>query len=101
MKNMMQMMKQAQEMQKNVKKLQSELEAAEFDGASSSDLVTVKMTGKNEVTSVSIKPEAVDMDDLETLEALVAMAVNDAHQKAQTHIDAQMKAATGGMNLPF
>lgn len=101
MKNMMQMMKQAQEMQKNVKKLQAELEAAEFEGASSSNLVTVKMTGKNEVTSVSINPDAVDMDDLETLEALVAMAINDAHKKAQTHIDEQMKKATGGMNLPF
>ncbi len=101
MKNMMQMMKQAQEMQKNVKRLQSELESMEFTGTSSSDLVTVKMTGKNEVTSISINPEAVDVDDLETLEALVAMAVNDAHTKAQTHIDAQMKSVTGGMNLPF
>lgn len=97
----MQMMKQAQQMQKNVKKLQDELENMEFTGASSGNLVTVKMTGKNEVVAVSINPEAVVADDIETLEALVTMAVNDAHKQAQTHIDAQMKAVTGGMNLPF
>ena len=70
------LMRQAQKMQEDMKAKQAELEAAEYTGSASGEMVTVKMNGKHEVLSITIKPEAVDPDDIEMLEDLVAAAVN-------------------------
>lgn len=80
--NMQQLMKQAQKMQQDMLKAQEELKETEVTG-SASGMVEVSMTGEFKVTSVSIKPEAVDPDDVEMLEDLVLAALNDAFDKAE------------------
>ena len=76
------------------------IEETEYTGTASGGLVTVVMTGKHQVVSVSIKPEAVDPDDIEMLEDLVAAAVNDACRIAGEAAEAEMGKLTGGMNIP-
>ena len=66
------LMRQAQKMQEDMKAKQAELEAAEYTGSASGEMVTVKMNGKHEVLAITIKPEAVDPDDIEMLEDLAA-----------------------------
>ena len=94
------LMRQAQKMQEDMKAKQAELEAAEYTGSASGEMVTVKMNGKHEVLSISIKPEAVDPDDIEMLEDLVAAALNDAAHKVEETTQAKMRQATAGMPLP-
>ena len=94
------LMRQAQKMQEQMKAKQEELEATEYTGSASGGLVSVVITGKHQVTSVSIKPEAVDPDDIEMLEDLVAAAVNDACRQADEATETEMSKLTGGMNFP-
>ena len=100
MKNMASMMKQAQQMQSNMKKLQAELEKHEITGAAGGDMVSITMTCKHNITAIKINPSAVDADDVETLEDLMTAAFNDASNKVAAHIEAEMKKVTGGMNIP-
>lgn len=100
MKNMMGMMKQAQAMQKNMELLQKELEEVVMQGQSGAGMVTIDMTCKHDVRAVKINPSIVDADDVETLEDLVAVAIADAHRKIESHVTAEMKKITGGMNIP-
>lgn len=95
MKNMMSMMKQAQQMKKNMEQMQAELDKVEMEGAAGSGLVKVLMTGKSELRRVTIDPKAAE--DLETLEDLIVAAVNDAHNKVQTLINERVNKITGGM----
>ncbi len=94
------MMRQVQKMQGAIREKQAELEAKEYTGTASGELVTVTMTGKHEVTAVKIKPEAVDPDDIEMLEDLVAAAVNSATAAVDKEADEEMAKMTGGMNIP-
>lgn len=94
------LMRQAQKMQESVQEKQAELEAAEYQGSASGGLVELTMTGKHQVTALHIKPEAVDPDDLEMLEDLVAAAVNDAVRIVDETAEAEMGKITGGMNFP-
>lgn len=94
------MMRQVQKMQDAIREKQAELEAKEYTGTASGELVTVTMTGKHEVTAVKIKPEAVDPDDIEMLEDLVAAAVNSAVAAVDKEADDEMAKMTGGMNIP-
>lgn len=94
------MMRQVQKMQDAIREKQAELEAKEYTGTASGEMVTVTMTGKHEVTAVKIKPEAVDPDDIEMLEDLVAAAVNSATAAADKEADEEMAKMTGGMNIP-
>ena len=94
------LMRQAQKMQEQMKAKQEELEATEYTGSASGGLVSVVMTGKHQVTSVSIKPEAVDPDDIEMLEDLIAAAVNSAVAAVDKDSDEEMARMTGGMNIP-
>jgi DNA-binding YbaB/EbfC family protein len=80
--NMQQMMKQAKQMQESMKKAQEELENAEVEGAAAGGMVVVKLNGKKKLLSISIKPEAVDPDDVEMLEDLIMAAFNEAFDKA-------------------
>ena len=86
------LMRQAQKMQEDMKNKQAELEAAE--------MVTVKMNGKHEVLSITIKPEAVDPDDIEMLEDMVAAAINATVKQVDETAEAEMGKLTGGLNIP-
>lgn len=79
---MQQLMKQAQKMQEQMAKAQEELEEAEIVGESGGGLVQVVVNGKKAVQSVTIKPEAVDPDDIEMLEDLIMAALNNAYEEA-------------------
>ena len=90
------MMRQVQKMQDEIRAKQDELEAREYTGTASGEMVT----GKHEVTAIKIKPEAVDPDDLEMLEDLIAAAVNSAVAAVDKDSDEEMAKMTGGMNIP-
>jgi len=97
--NMQQMMKQAQKMQQSMQKLQQELELKEVEASAGGGVVTVVATGKKEIKSIVIKPEAVDPDDVEMLQDLVLAAVNEALRKADEMVQSEMAKITGGLNL--
>lgn len=98
--NMGKLMKQAQEMQAKMARVQEELEAREVEGTAGGGMVTVRMNGKQEVLGLTIKPEAVDPDDVEMLEDLVLAAIREARNHAETLMQTEMAKVTGGMNLP-
>lgn len=81
--NMQQMMKQAQKMQEQMAKAQEELEDREVEGSAGGGIVIVTMNGKKKMTGITLKPEAVDPDDVEMLEDLIVAAYNDAFEKAE------------------
>ena len=98
--NMNQIIKQAQKMQDDMKALQEELDATEYEGMSGSGVVKAVVTGKHDVVSVKIDPAVVDPEDIEMLEDLVAAAVNDAVAKAKKDSEEKMEKVTGGLNVP-
>ncbi len=100
MKNIMGMMKQAQELQSKMAELQTELEALEVEGASGGGLVKVTLTGKGAMARISIDASLIKPDDLEILEDLIVAAHNDAKQKAEKAMAEKMQALTSGLPLP-
>ena len=84
------LMRQAQKMQDDMKAKQAELEAAEYTGSASGEMVTVRMNGKHEILGITIKPEAVDPDDIEMLEDLVAAAVNATVKQVDETAEAEL-----------
>ena len=97
----MNMMKQAQKMQQDMLKLQEELETKEFDATSGGGAVRAVVTGKREVASLEIQPDAVDPEDVEMLQDLIVAAVNEALRKAENASNENMAKLTGGLNLGF
>jgi DNA-binding YbaB/EbfC family protein len=93
------LMKQAQLMQDNMKKLQGELAAMEIEGQAGSGMVKVVMTGRHEVRRVVIDPRLL-ADDREMLEDLVAAAVNDAARRVEAMTQEKMAGVTAGLPLP-
>lgn len=93
------LMKQAQLMQENMKKLQEQLAVMEIEGQAGSGLVKVVMTGRHEVKRVTIDPKLL-ADDREMLEDLVTAAFNDAARKVDETTQQRMAAATAGLPLP-
>ncbi|MGE5632111.1 MAG: YbaB/EbfC family nucleoid-associated protein [Caulobacteraceae bacterium] len=98
--NMNNMMKQVQKMQREMAKLQEEIEQRTVEASAGGGAVTVVVTGKKEIVSIAIKPEVVDPDDIEMLQDLIAAAINEALRKADEMISSEMGKITGGMNLP-
>ena len=98
--NMNNMIRQAQKMQQDIMKAQEELESKSYE-ASAGGVVTAVVSGKKEITSVTIDPEAVDPDDVEMLQDLVVAAVNEAMRAASADAASAMGQLTGGLNLPF
>ena len=98
--HMQQMLKQAQKMQQNITKLQAELEAREYEATSGGGMVYVKANGKKELLELTIKPEAVDPEDVEMLQDMVMAAVNEVLRTVEETANAEMGKITGGMNLP-
>ena len=96
---MQNMMRQAQQMQQNIAKMQAELEEREVETSAGGGVVKVVVTGKKVLKSIEIAPEAVDPDDVEMLQDLVLAAVNEALEKAEEMVQTEMAKVTGGMNL--
>ncbi|HEX6506712.1 MAG TPA: YbaB/EbfC family nucleoid-associated protein [Chloroflexota bacterium] len=97
------MLKQIEQMQANMMKAQEELNEATVEGSAGGGAVVVVMNGQLEVQSLTIDPEFVDPEDVETLQDAVVAAIHDAHRKAQELQSQKMGSVTGGlggMGLP-
>jgi len=97
----MNMMKQAQKMQQDMLKMQEELDEKEFESTSGGGVVKATVTGKRELVSIEIQPDAVDPEDVEMLQDMIVAAVNEALRQAETAANDNMMKLTGGMNLGF
>lgn len=97
--NIGQLMKQAQMMQENMRRMQEQLATLEVEGQSGAGLVKVTMTCKHDVKRISIDPSLVG-DDREMLEDLVAAAFNDAARRVEQTVAEKMGGVTAGMGLP-
>jgi DNA-binding YbaB/EbfC family protein len=97
----MNMMKQAQKLQADMLKMQEEMEERTYSAQSGGGVVTAVVSGKREVTELTIEPDAVDPDDVEMLQDLIVAAVNEALRKAESSMSDSMSKLTGGLNLGF
>jgi nucleoid-associated protein EbfC len=98
--DLMKMMKQAQEIQGRMQKVQEELTDLEVQGQSGAGLVTIKLNGKLDVRGLKIDPSLIKPEEAEMLEDLIIAAFQDAKTKAETMVQAKMQAITGGLPLP-
>ena len=94
------MMRQAHQLQKQMAKLQEEIENSKIENSVGGGVVKVVVTGKMIVESIEIDPEVVDAEDVEMLQDLVQTAINGAIEKAQELASTKMGALTGGLNIP-
>ena len=92
-------LQQAQQLQKQMMNIQTELESAKIEGSSGGGAVKATVTGKMRVESITIDPEVIS-EDVELLQDLVTTAVNEALDKAQEMASTRMGAVTGGLNIP-
>jgi len=97
--NLGQLMKQAQQMQENMRRMQEQLASVEVEGQAGSGMIKVVMTCKHEVRRVSIDPGLAG-EDREMLEDLIAAAFNDAARKVETTVAERMSGMTAGLGLP-
>ncbi len=94
------MMRQAQQLQKRMAELQTELESATVEATAGGGVVSVVVTGKMTIESITIDPEVVSPDDVDILQDLVIAAVNEGLAKAQEMANSKMSELTGGLNIP-
>ena len=94
------LMKQANQMQSKMKKLQEELATREYTGTAGGGAVSAKVNGDNKVIGLVITPEVMKSGDTEMLQDLVTAAVNDALKTAKDESSKEMSKITGGMNIP-
>ena len=100
MKNLGQMMRQAQEMQAKMAQVQDSLGRVEITGASGGGMVEVTLNGKGEMRGLTIDPTLMEPAEREVLEDLIVAAHNDAKAKVEAHVQEEMAKLTGGLNLP-
>ncbi|MBA4368769.1 MAG: YbaB/EbfC family nucleoid-associated protein [Desulfobacterium sp.] len=100
MKGMGNMMKQAQQLQAKMMKMQEELGEKTVEAASGGGMVKVVANGKQQIVSISIEKEVVDPEDVDMLQDLILAAVNDALTKSQEMVSSEMGKLTGGLNIP-
>jgi len=100
MKGMGNMMKQAQQLQSKMLKLQEEMAEKTVEASSGGGMVKVVANGRQQLLSIQIEKEVVDPDDLEMLQDLILAAVNEALLKSQEMVTEEMSKLTGGMNIP-
>lgn len=98
--NMNSVIKQAQKMQEEMERVQQETEEEQVEATSGGGAVKVVVNGKKELISIKLDPDAVDPDDVETLEDLILAAVNEGVKKAEEIMAERMGAITGGLNIP-
>lgn len=95
------LMRQAQKMQEDMAAKQEELEAREYEISAGGGVVNVKINGKKEILSISLSPEIIDPDDVETLEDILVAAVNEAIKRVEDTNNEEMSKITGGIpNMP-
>jgi DNA-binding YbaB/EbfC family protein len=95
--NISNLMKQAQKMQKDMAKLQEELQDKTVEASAGGGAVTVVATAKKGIQEIIIQPEVVDPDDIEMLQDLILAAVNEALRKAEEMVSSEMSKITGGL----
>ena len=100
MKNLGNMLKQAQQMQTRMQEMQAKLEAMEVEGASGGGMVKVLLSGKGDLRRVAIDPSLMSADEKEVLEDLLVAAHADAKQKVEATMAEEMQKATAGINIP-
>ena len=100
MKNLGNLMKQAQQMQSKMAEMQAKLAEIEVAGASGGGMIQITVNGKGEMRRIKIDPSLCVPDDVEVLEDLIVAAFNDAKGKAETVMQEEMQKVTGGLNLP-
>ena len=98
--NMSNLMKQAQELQSKMAKLQEELENRTLEASAGGGMVTVVVNGRQEILSIKIDPEVIDPEDVEMLQDLILAAVNDGLARAKDMVNQEMGNLTKGLNLP-
>ena len=102
--NMNNLMKQAQRMQRQMEEKQKELEDKEWEATAGGGAVTVKVSGKKEITAITLKPEVVDPDDIEMLQDLIIAAANEALRKMdedQSEVYNSLAGGLGGLGGGF
>jgi len=100
MKGLGKMMKQAQQLQSKMAKLQEEMSEKTVETSSGGGMIKVVANGRQQLVSIQIEQEVVDPDDVEMLQDLILAAVNDALTKAQDMVSGEMSKLTGGLNIP-
>ena len=100
MKNIGQMMKQAQQMQERMAEMQAKLAEVEMTGASGGGMVQVTLNGKGEMRRIKIDKSLMTADEVEVLEDLIIAASADAKNRVDAHLAEEMSKVTGGLNLP-
>ena len=99
MKDISQIMRQAQQMQAKINEAQKKLEAMEVEGSSGGGMVKLRITGKNALISISIDPSLMVADDREILEDLIKAAHDDARRKLEDSQNEEMKGLSGGLGI--
>ena len=100
MKNLGNMLKQAQQMQTRMAEMQAKLESTEVEGQAGAGMVKVRLTGKGDLRRIAIDPSLMTAEDREVLEDLIVAAHADAKQKVEATMAEEMQKATAGINLP-
>ena len=100
MKDLMGMMKQAQELQSRIQQMQEEMAAMEVEGRAGGGVVVLTLDGKGMIKRVKIDPSLMKADEVEILEDLILAAGSDAKAKLEVLLADKMKSATGGLPLP-
>ena len=100
MKNLGQMMKQAQQMQSKMAEMQAQLETVEMTGASGGGLVQVTVGGKGDLRRIKLDKSLIDPNEVEVLEDLIVAAFNEARTRVEAHVAQEMAKVTGGLQLP-
>ena len=100
MKGLGDLMKKAQQMKANLDRIQEEMATREVEASSGGGMVSVKVTGSQEIIAIDIDPQVVDPDDKEMLEDLVKAAVNEAMRKSKEMMKEEMAKITGGLPMP-
>lgn len=100
MKNINQMMKQAQQLQEKMAEMQERMNQVEMTGVSGGGMVKVTVNGKSEMKGLTIDPTLVDPKEVDVLEDLIVAAFNDAKTKVEAHVAEEMGKLTGGLGLP-
>ncbi len=98
--NMNAMIKQAQKMQEDMNLMQAELEAKEYEVSAGGGMVKIVISGKKEIKSISISPDIVDPDDIETLEDIIIAGINEAIKRVEDTASEEMSKITGSLNIP-
>ena len=98
--NQQQLMRQMQQMQERLAKIQEQLASETVEGSAGGGAVSVTMTGQQKVEAVKIDPSVLDPDDVEMLQDLMVAAFNDAQAKSQQLAESRLGGLTGGLKIP-